>query len=170
MDCTNYQERINRFIDGELEMRQQVDLFRHLAGCTTCQTLIDGLVRMKEDIRNERIPYPQELDDAVLGQILTDAPKRMRLFRETGHRTRVWNTQVSAPLRLVAFLAVIIVVAGILLGRMLLPSTDQRQISPAGEKGDAQSHKVIMVYGMQPLEVVGTTTAGSIRGTDQPNH
>jgi anti-sigma factor RsiW len=170
MECTNYREQINQFIDGELGMRQQADLFRHLAACTACQTLIDGLVRMKEDIRKEQIPYPQELDDAILGQLLRDNQKSRKLFRELKLRDRMWNRQVSAPLRFVASVAVIIIVAGILLGRVLFSSTDQRQVSPALEKGEDHPQTVIMVYGMPPVEVFGTPAVRTINGTEQVNH
>jgi hypothetical protein len=165
MECTKYREQINQFIDGELEMRPQVELFRHLADCAPCQTLIDGLVRLKEDIRNERIPYPPELDDAILGRILNDRTGYAKWAGEALRRGSVWSRQVSAPAHLAASLAIVIIAVGILLGRLLFPSNDPQPLSAALHPGFAQPQTVIFVYGMPPVEVLGTPVVKTLNKT-----
>lgn len=170
MDCTKYRDQVNQFIDGELEMRPQVELFRHLAVCAACQTLIDGLIRIKENVRNERISYPQELDDAILSGILSASPGSTKLRRDISHHSGGWSRQVSAPLHLAASFVIMIIAAGILLGRILFPSADQRQQSAALPPGIAQPQTVIFVYGMPPMEIVGTPTLKTLEGRDRLNH
>ncbi len=164
MDCATYQERINEFIDGELEMRLQVELFQHIATCTSCQTLIDALVRMKEAVRNERVSYPQELDDAILGQILTSTPPAKRTV---GNPERFWNRHVAVPLHLAASFTIIILAAGLLFGRMLFPPAELREQSGAFRMGTDHPQAVIMIYGMPPVEVLDTPTVRTLKGTGQ---
>jgi predicted anti-sigma-YlaC factor YlaD len=54
MDCYEYKERINLFVDGELDINIQMKLFKHLAVCQECRSFVDGLVRMKEARKKER--------------------------------------------------------------------------------------------------------------------
>ena len=170
MDCTKYQEQINQFIDGELEMRPRVELFRHLADCAACQALMDGLVRLKEAMRNERVPYPQELDDAILGHILSRTPMPMKPYGDVHHHEPHWNRPITVPVHLAASFAIIVIAAGILLGRMFLPPAELRQPSPALQVGNAQPQTVILVYGMPPVEVLGTPAVKTLKGIDQHNN
>jgi predicted anti-sigma-YlaC factor YlaD len=170
MDCTKYREQINQFIDGELEMRPQVELFQHLAVCAGCQSLIDALMRMKEAVRNERIPFPSELDDAILGQILGRTAVPHALHREERRRERIWNRQISIPIHLAASFAIIIIAAGLLLGGLFLPPVEFRQQPTALQVGTAQPQTVILIYGMPPVEVLGTPTVKTLKGIDQHNN
>jgi hypothetical protein len=170
MDCTRYQEQINQFIDGELEMRPQVELFQHLAVCSGCQSLIDAMMRMKEAVRNEHIPFPSGLDDAILGQILSRTATPLSVHREEKHSERVWNKQVSIPVHLAASFAIIIIAAGLLLGRMFLPPAEIGQQSTALHAGTGQPQTVILIYGMPPVEVFGTPTVKTLKGIDQHNN
>jgi len=170
MDCTKHQEEINQFIDGELEMRPQVELFQHLAVCVGCQSLIDAMMRMKEAVRNERIPFPSELDDAILGQILNRRAAQQTLQRVEMHHQRVWNRQVSIPVHLAASFAIIIIAVGLLLGRMFLPPAELSQQSTTLSKGIAQPQTVTLIYGMPPVEVLGTPTVKTLEGYRQHNN
>ena len=154
MNCTNSREQINHFIDGELELRPQAELFRHLAECADCQSLIDGLVRVKEGIRNERIPYPQELDDAILGRILTRTPGATDTVRGIRQRESLWGRRVAVPLHLAVSFAVLVIIAAFILGRLLF-SADHRPENAITPAGIGQPQTVIFVYGMPPVEVVG---------------
>jgi Putative zinc-finger len=168
MNCTKYQEQISQFVDGELETRLQVELFRHLADCVPCQTLIDDSVRLKEDIRNERIPYPQELDDAILGQILRSHPGSAAVQGNNRRPESGWSRRVAVPLHLAVSIVIIIVVTGILLGRVLFPSEDSRR-QPATTRADsAQMHPANFVYGIPPVEIYGARSAQDPGNPDRP--
>jgi anti-sigma factor RsiW len=170
MECAKYQEQINQFIDGELEMRPQVEMFQHLAGCAGCQALIDAMMRMKEAVHNERIPFPSGLDDAILGQILSRAEVQQTPHGMERRRERLWNRQVSIPVHLAASFAIIIIAAGLLLGRMFLTPTEITQQSTALRTGGVQPQTVILIYGMPPVEVLGTPTVKTLKGIDQRNN
>jgi hypothetical protein len=168
MNCASYQEQISQFIDGELELRMQVDLFRHLSVCAACQMRIDGSVRLKEAIRNERIPYPPELDDAILGKILRSTPEPAMASGDPRRRENIWSRRITAPLHLAVSIVIIIVLAGILLGRALFPPEDSRR-QPATTRADnTQTQPAIFVYGMAPVEIYGAPNAKNLRNIDHP--
>jgi hypothetical protein len=168
MNCTKYQEQISQFIDGELELRMQVDLFRHLSVCAACQMRIDGSVRLKEAIRNERIPYPRELDDAILGQIVRSTPEPAMAPGVLRQRESGWSRRITAPLHLAVSIVIIIVLAGMLLGRALFPPEDSRR-QPATTRADnAQTQPAIFVYGMPPVEIYGVPNSENLRNVDHP--
>jgi predicted anti-sigma-YlaC factor YlaD len=170
MECAKHQEQINQFIDGELEMRPKVELFQHLAVCVGCQSLLDVMMRMKEAVRNEHIPFPSELDDAILGQILSHTAALQMQQRVEMHRQRIWNRRVSIPGHLAASFAIIIIAVGLLLGRMFLPPAELSQQSTVLHTGNGQPQTVILIYGMPPVEVLGTPTVKTLKGIDQHNN
>jgi hypothetical protein len=170
MNCASYQEEINQFIDGEMDMRRQVELFQHLAGCTTCQSFIDAMVRIKEASRNERFPYPADLDDAVLGDILSRSSAPLQRRDQPERKSRFWNQRIALPLPLAASFTAIIVAVGILLGLMFSPQSGPMQHIPALQTNGAQPQTVILIYGMPPVEILGTPTVKTLRGIDQHNN
>ena len=170
MNCTTYQEEINHFIDGEMGTGQQVELFQHLAGCADCQSFIDAMVRMKEATRNEQITYPADLDDAVLGQVLSRTPSPVRIQGRMKRDANIWKRHITLPVPLAASLAVIIIGLGLLLGRLFVPPTEPQQHSATLQTNSAQPHTVILIYGIPPVEVIGTPGVQTSKSFEQHNN
>ena len=40
MNCEQYQEQTSQFIDGELEIVSETELFKHLGICEQCRTFL----------------------------------------------------------------------------------------------------------------------------------
>jgi len=170
MNCTTYQEEINHFIGGEMGMDRQVDLFQHLAGCADCQSFIDAMIRMKEATRNEQIAYPGGLDDAVLGQLLSRTPSPLQTQGPIKRGVNIWKRRIALPVPLAASLAVIIIGLGLLLGRPFVPPTQPRQLSTPLQTNSAQPHTVILIYGIPPVEVIGTPPVRSSKNFQHRNN
>jgi anti-sigma factor RsiW len=170
MDCTRYREQVNHFIDGELELRPQAELFRHLADCADCQSLIDGLVRIKEGVRNERIPYPQELDDALLGEILARVPGAADAVKTVRRQEGLWGRRVVVPLHFAVSFAVIVIILALMLGRSMFSPSGSPPVYTDATGGFARPQAVIFVYGMPPVEVLGSTVVKTSTDLDRFNH
>jgi anti-sigma factor RsiW len=168
MNCANHQELLSRFVDGELELRLQSELFGHLASCSACQEWVDGLVRLKAEIRRERVPYPQELDEAVLGGILRSTPGRTTAAVEQALPGGGWGRRVTAPLRIAVPVVIVIILAGILLGRVIFPPEVPRPHPATTRTENARTLPANFVYGMPPVEIYGAPDAQSPAGSVEP--
>lgn len=166
MNCAKSQELVSTLVDGELELRQQSELFGHLSGCTACQELLDGLVRLKGEIKRERIPFPRELDEAILGGILRSTPGIPAAAGAAAPRDGVWRRRVTAPLHVAVPVVIAIILAGILLGRALFPPEVPRPRPATTRAENALALQAKFVYGMPPVEVVGAPTVNPPREPD----
>jgi predicted anti-sigma-YlaC factor YlaD len=125
MRCRKAQKLISRSIDGRLPSRQSARLERHLAGCAGCRDLQADLRRIVDGAAGLQTPEPA---DRVWTNI------RAALVRETPARTVIaprrplialgWQTFRYAG---VAAVALVLIAAGVILGRRIGPGTE-----PAG--------------------------------------
>lgn len=170
MDCANHQELVSRFVDGELELRLQSELFGHLASCSACQELVDALVRLKAVIKRERVQYPQELDEAILGGILRSGPGAAAAAVESALPASGWRRRVTAPLHVAVPVVIVIILAGILLGRVIFPPEVPRPRPATTRTENAQALPANFVYGMPPVEILGTPATGTPPVSGRPQH
>ena len=168
MNCAKHQELVSRFVDGELELRLQSELFGHLASCPACQELLDGLVRLKAEIRRERVPYPQELDEAILGGILRSTPGTTAAAVESTLPGGGWGRRVTAPLRIAVPVVIVIILAGILIGRVIFPPEVPRPRPATTRTENDRTLPANFVYGMPPVEIYGTPAAQLPAGSVEP--
>ncbi len=166
MSCITHWEKINHFIDGELELREQTELFRHLTHCPDCQSFIDAAVRMKEACRLDQAPYPASLDEAIMERILP-VSSSVRTSAPVKPERRIWNRHLVLPWPVAASFAAMTVVAGLLLGRLILPRSEPVQDFGGVRMSQTQPPTVILMYGMPPVDVVGTPVARTLEGPKQ---
>jgi hypothetical protein len=69
MSCSNYEENINLFLDGQLPVEAQIELFKHLAGCAECRDFVEKTSRFRSVARKEEIAYPEKLDRTIFEEI-----------------------------------------------------------------------------------------------------
>jgi hypothetical protein len=155
MDCHEYKEQINLFVDGELDIKIHMELFKHLAVCQECQGFVDGLIRMKETRKKEIIQYPTELDEAILSEISTLKKSRSNDKQSISQRIAFWKQPVGMPISLATAFAVIILILGFLVGGILNRSYDKQTISTTIPTNGLQQPTVIMIYGIPPIDVIG---------------
>ncbi len=122
MRCRKAHELISLAVDGELDARRSARLERHLRGCEECREVAADLKAMVSAAQSLRGPEPSEAVWTRIRAGLT-APER---------RPATVSLWASPALRYagVAALAMILVVAGVIIGRL----TEGPGISAAGQR------------------------------------
>ncbi len=116
MTCDEILERLEAFVDGELDASERATIEAHLAGCEACA----AEHALTEAVRTELRALP-ELDapPAVIGQVLSDVGEdRFRRIGSTPSRP-AWTALAAAAL------AAAVLGAAMLLGPSRQPETDE---------------------------------------------
>ncbi len=151
MNCDEYQESINLFLDGGLEAAEQVSLFGHIAACAVCQDYLAVMVRVKKRQAEEEIPFPGDLDERIISALSISNVHSVPKSREP-----FWRRPVRLPLAMAASAAVVILLLGFLLDYMFMSKQGKNTFYPLNEQ---KPTTVIMIYGMPPVEVLGKRIA-----------
>jgi predicted anti-sigma-YlaC factor YlaD len=77
MSCSHYAEQISCLLDDELVAEQQAELFGHLAACSNCRSFFETILRTRNALARDTIPYPAELDSVILAAQFRPAPARL---------------------------------------------------------------------------------------------
>jgi hypothetical protein len=155
MNCNEYQEHASLFIDGELDMKEQIKLFGHLTQCGTCQSFVDASVRMKELQRAEQINYPIELDEAILSKLVSDKSVVRTSRHDVRERKYFWQKRITLPLSFAAATVIVAVIAGFLFGEIFIRKSETQTLPASWLQTQTQPTTVIMIYGIPPVEVFG---------------
>lgn len=109
MLCASHEENLNLFLDGQLPVEAQIELFKHLAGCDGCRDFLEKTNRFRAAARREKIPFPENLDRALFEEILR---RRHAHARETPTRRIFpgWRQPVAVPKFAVAAVVIILLV------------------------------------------------------------
>jgi hypothetical protein len=160
MSCSEHQERVSLFIDGELEPRQQVELFQHLAGCEECQSFIDTMLRLKEVRQHENILYPTEIDDTVLAMLTNHRSSPPQGFNVLGE---FFRRHISIPVPVVTGLVIAAILVGFFMHSFIFKSTPSTILPASINQLTSQPGAVIVIYGVPPVEVHSTPIVQSAR-------
>ena len=155
MNCIEHKEQANLFIDGELESRQQMELFKHLAECTDCQSFVDAIVRTKEASRREQIQYPADIDETLFSKIASRKITSSRNEQHSHARTIFWRRRVTLPAPLFAAAVIVVLVFGLFLGDILTRKSETQTFPSSWLQTQTQPATIIMIYGVPPVEVFG---------------
>lgn len=116
MDCKEFREQLDAYVDGELRTAAASEAREHLKGCAPCSKAEAGLLRLRRSLKRavERHQPPPELQGEVL-----------RSLRARGHETRgddgkaldesrkvwthVWRANVVVPVPFLALLVLSVV-------------------------------------------------------------
>lgn len=90
--CESFREEISAYLDGELAASRRLELERHLAGCASCQEVLDAQRWLLERLRELSPPEPSPQFEARL---------RARIAREADE-ARGLRTRIARGLRLPA--------------------------------------------------------------------
>jgi anti-sigma factor RsiW len=70
MNCEEYQEHISQFIDGELDIVNETELFKHIGTCEQCRTFLKEALNLRSELSSSRISaVPESLDRRILASI-----------------------------------------------------------------------------------------------------
>lgn len=104
--CTDYEERLNAYVDGELAFEEQPELFAHLAFCSRCRRFLDGVLSLRRTASDEPLAVPPLVDEAFLQRLADHREAVVSARRRAGRRERVRQAAPKAGrLVLVSLLA-----------------------------------------------------------------
>lgn len=126
------EEALNLYVDGELPLDRQADLFTHLAACPACRCTLDSVLSFRRFSRQEALTVPPALDDAFFKRLAEHKDRHERIDRVADRRP-LWQAQ--APITLRAGLSIAVVV--FLLG-LLVPANVQQQAAPRAVVGEEE--------------------------------
>ncbi len=106
------EESVHLFLDGELSLRLQPELFAHLAACEACREVMNAMMEFRRMSRQEVIHVPPLADEAVLTTL--ERSKKRRFQRDRYYERRpLWQARASLSLRMGAVLAVLFFASGV---------------------------------------------------------
>ena len=154
MICNQYQELVSDYIDGSLELGEQLQVERHLADCEACRAVRDDLLQIVHFSRQLPLQTPS---NAVWARIRSEvaAEPRASLWSRTARRLAALTSHhfnLSIP-QLVASAAALAIVASVtvtLLRQKSLPGNDS--VSDASRYAYSQDASRLSHRDMQQYE------------------
>jgi anti-sigma factor RsiW len=108
MDCKEFRERLDRYVDGELSGVDVDEAREHLKGCTSCAKAEAGLRHLRSSLKRvvNRHQPPPGLEAEVLRAVRSrgrgPAGRALDESRRVG--TPVWRAKVAVPVPFFALL------------------------------------------------------------------
>jgi len=113
MDCKEFREVLDLYVDGELSAESMLAGQSHLKLCTACSRVERQLVRLRSSVKrvvNEYDPPPELVDK--IGTVAW--PGWLRLLTRLPKGTRaVWHQKVAIPMPAFAVFLIAVVTMGI---------------------------------------------------------
>lgn len=125
----NAEEELNLFLDGELPLERQSDLYAHLAETPESRSFMDMVMLFRRMSRQEFIELPPAADERFFER-LAEVKASNERFDRVEDRKPLWNTRKPVSVR-TAIAAVVVVFT---VGLMLPYSADNETIFIAQEE------------------------------------
>ncbi|HEX8187223.1 MAG TPA: zf-HC2 domain-containing protein [Pyrinomonadaceae bacterium] len=113
MDCKEFRERLDRYVDGELSGGEAAEAREHLKGCASCRKAEAGLRHLRSALKRvvERRRPPRELEGEVLRALRSREREPAGRAPAESRRvvTPVWRAKVSVPVPFLALLVLSLV-------------------------------------------------------------
>jgi predicted anti-sigma-YlaC factor YlaD len=89
MNCRDYQQMINRFVDLEQQASASAELFEHLGKCAKCREFFDTMMKLSTEL--DKIAVPLDLSEAPSSQrfYAGDRKPAPRLAQHRSLRSRI---------------------------------------------------------------------------------
>ena len=120
MDCQEFRERLDLYVDGELSGEEVEEAREHLKGCTSCSKAEAGLRHLRSSLKRvvNRHQPPSTLEGEVLRSLRARRSVRAGKVFDEGRRdgASVWRAKVVVP---APFLAVLVLSVVALAGWLL---------------------------------------------------
>lgn len=128
-------EALHLFLDGELTVAKQPDLFTHLATCNECRTELEGVMKFRRMSREETLTVPPSVDVAMFKR-LQKHKHAMRQIDRASDRRPLWNTKTAVSIRVTVVTAMLVFLTGLLIpGNTQEVLTQDVQIPIYGQEG-----------------------------------
>jgi anti-sigma factor RsiW len=113
MDCKEFRERLDLYVDGALPDAEVDEAREHLKGCASCAKAEAGLRHLRDSLKRvvNRHRPPPELEVSVLRSLRSrkHAPARKASDESPRVGTQVWRANVVVPVPFLALLLLSVV-------------------------------------------------------------
>lgn len=116
------EDALNRYLDGELGLEKQPELFAHLAECPACRARMDAVLSFRRIAREEYIAVPQTADERFMER-LADLKERVDRVDRAGDREPLWQSRRSVSLGTTVLMAACLFLLGLYLPRFTTEQT-----------------------------------------------
>ena len=111
------EERLNLFLDGELDDTRESALFAHMAACATCRQKLNAVLEFRRLIRDEHIEVPSWTDDRLFRRLEKIRPVNSSPDR---HRDRsFWTRKTTVTVRAAVLLLLLAASVSVVFDRRL---------------------------------------------------
>jgi anti-sigma factor RsiW len=111
MDCKDFRERLDLYVDGELSAEAADEMRGHLKGCAECAKAEAGLRHLRSSLKRvvNRHRPPDALEQHVLRSLRASGRARRAVDESRRGGTPVWRARVVVPLPFLALLVLSVV-------------------------------------------------------------
>ncbi len=126
MDCKEFRERLDLYVDGELSAEAADEARAHLKGCAACAKAEAGLRHLRSSLKRvvNRHRPPDALELHVLRSLRASGQVRRPVVESRRDGTPVWRASVVVPL---PFLALLILSVAALAGWLVFARGPARE-------------------------------------------
>lgn len=149
MTCDDHQEKVSQFLDNELPVDEERQLFRHLGGCDSCRGFLATVVQTRHMLLCARPVRSDERVDRALERRLRTG----ETFMPEHPARRLWGERISLRLPVAAVLAALLIAASMFVGTTITPA--HQPIS---------AERVVYVTTLPTVDVVGHRPSESDNG------
>jgi anti-sigma factor (TIGR02949 family) len=85
MTCDEVRRLLDAFVDGELDLAQQLDLETHLAGCPDCRAAVEQIANLSSLVRMNTEVYkaPRKLKSKIRTSLRQESEPKFAWFLST---------------------------------------------------------------------------------------
>lgn len=104
---------LNEFLDGELSLSSQPELFAHLSVCEECRRELDGVMNFRRLSRVEHLTAPPSMD-AVMFKRLRKQKSLMARIDRAEDRKPLWSVRTAVSVRATVLTVLLVFFMGLL--------------------------------------------------------
>lgn len=116
--CESLEAALNLFLDGEMPIDEQPELYTHLAGCASCRRYLDSMLFVRRAIRDEHLTVPPIVDETFFERLAAHKEVVSHAHHRLERRARR-REQLPVVGRVVTLaMLVVIIVGGVVSGTL----------------------------------------------------
>lgn len=129
----DFEERVQRFLDGELPGAYEPEVFAHLASCMCCRAMFNHVMRFRNLTREENLAVPPGVDIEFFRK-LEHHKRQLGRFDRANDRRPLWHSRRLVSLRTAVLAAVMLIGVG-----LLMPSSTGEAARSFGVRAETET-------------------------------
>jgi hypothetical protein len=151
MNCEEMEYKINLFIDNELDIEEQPELFKHLAGCKECNTFLNTGLKFRKVAKKEEIIYPEILDERILSRLSFKHAEEKK-EKSLKMKKSFWTFRLAIPVPALIVILILTILISLLFVKYYSKSMEQYQTKQI----EVTKTDYVILQKLPPVEVIGS--------------